>query len=146
MDFYSMLKKGMTTDEISEFVLKEMNEANERIAKEKEAEAERVKAEADRARILEDARAHLISAIGLYNEVFKFMEFNDEIAEEYAETLQIIENTFIKNPSLMKFYLDIGKKNENAKPKVNSNTNKDYLKYLYMSDKDWEDLLDIFNH
>ena len=146
MDFYSMLKKGMTTDEISEFVLKEMNEANERIAKEKEAEAERVKAEADRARILEDARAHLISAIGLYNEVFKFMEFNDEIAEEYAEAFETIENMFIKNPSLMKFYLDIGKKDKNAKPKVNSNTNKDYLKYLYMSDKDWEDLLDIFNH
>ena len=105
MNFYELLKNGMSVEEINALVAEELKAADAKIDKEKEEEKLKEKALKDRERILEDARAHLISALGLYNEVFKITEFTDEDANDLAEALQEVEDFMIKHPDLIKMYL-----------------------------------------
>ena len=116
MNFYELLKSGMSIDEINTLVTEELKAADEKLYKEKEEERLKEKALKDREMILNDARAHLISALGLYNEVFKITEFTDEDANDLAEALKETEDFMIKHPDLIKMY--IGK--DTAKPKYKS--------------------------
>lgn len=112
MNFYELLKSGMSIDEINAMVAEELKTAGTKLDKEKEEEKLKEKALKDRELILDDARAHLISALGLYNEVFKITKFTDEDANDLAETLKEVEDFMIKHPDLIKMY--IGK--DAAKP------------------------------
>ena len=140
MDFYELLKQGLTAEEISNLAMKEMSVAQAKLEEEQEAQRLKEKALKDRQITLADARAHLISAIGLYNEVFKFMEFNDEKANEYAETLKEAEQYFLEHPGMFKFMLDMGTKSK-PKVKINSISTKD-LEELFSAD--WNDILNIY--
>ena len=116
MNFYELLKSGMSIDEINALVTEELKAADEKLYKEREEEKLKEKALKDREITLNDARAHLISALGLYNEVFKITEFTDEDANDLAEALKETEDFMIKHPDLIKMY--IGK--DAAKPKYKS--------------------------
>ena len=105
MDFYELLKKGVSIEDIHDMVLEEIKAADVRLDQEREEEKLKEKALKDRAITLADARAHLISAFGLYNEVFKFTEFNDEDAEILAETLKECEEFITKYPDIVKMYI-----------------------------------------
>jgi SpoVK/Ycf46/Vps4 family AAA+-type ATPase len=108
MNFYELLKSGMSVDEINALVTEELKAADEKLYKEKEEEKLKEKALKDREITLNDARAHLISALGLYNEVFKITEFTDEDAEDLAEALKEAEDFMIKHPDLIKMYMGKG--------------------------------------
>ena len=105
MNFYELLKSGMSIDEINALVAEELKAAGTKLDKEQEEEKLKEKALKDREQILDDARAHLISALGLYNEIFKFMEFTDEDANTLAETLKEVEDFMIKHPDFIKMYI-----------------------------------------
>lgn len=116
MNFYELLKSGMSVEDINALVAEELKTAGMQINEEKEAERLKEKALKDREITLADARAHLISALGLYNEVFKITEFTDEDANDLAEALKEVEDFMIKHPDLVKMY--IGK--DTVKPKYKS--------------------------
>ena len=116
MNFYELLKSGMSIEDINALVAEELKTAGTKLNKEKEENELKAKALKDREITLNDARAHLISALGLYNEVFKITEFTDEDAEELAEALKEVENFMIKNPNLIKMYVD----KNTAKPRYKS--------------------------
>lgn len=105
MDFYELLKSGMSVEDINALVAEELKTAGTKIDKEKEEERLKEKALKDREITLNDARAHLISALGLYNEVFKIAEFTDEDANDLAEALKEAEDFMIKHPDLIKMYV-----------------------------------------
>ena len=141
MDFYELLKQGLTAEEISNIAMKEMSVAQAKLEEEQEAQKLKEKALKDRQMILDDARAHLISAIGLYNEVFKFMEFNDEKANEYADVLKEMEQYFLEHPNMFKMMLEMGVK---PSPKVNVKTSmstKDLDKLF--NDIDWDEIINL---
>ena len=142
MDFYELLKQGLTAEEISNIAMKEMSVAQAKLEEEQEAQRIKEKALKDRQMILDDARAHLISAIGLYNEVFKFMEFNDEKANEFAETLKVSEQYFLEHPNMFKFMLDMGTK-PNSKIKVNTSMSTKDLNKLFKN-MDWNDIINLY--
>ena len=122
MNFYELLKSGMSVEDINALVAEELKTAGMQINEEKEAERLKEKALKDREITLADARAHLISALGLYNEVFKIAEFTDEDANDLAEALKEAEDFMIKHPDLIKMY--IGK--DAAKPKHKSSIFNDF--------------------
>ena len=141
MDFYELLKQGLTAEEISNLAMKEMSVAQAKLEEEQEAQKLKEKALKDRQMTLDDARAHLISAIGLYNEVFKFMEFNDEKANEFAETLEEAEQYFLEHPNMFKFMLDMGAK-PNPKVKVKTSMSTKDLDKLF-NDIDWNEIINL---
>ena len=105
MNFYELLKSGLSVDEINAMVSEELKAADAKLDRERTEEKLKEKALKDREMILNDARAHLISALGLYNEVFKITEFTDEDANDLAEALKETENFIIKHPDLIKMYI-----------------------------------------
>ena len=105
MNFYELLKSGLSVDEINALVSEELKAADAKLDRERTEEKLKEKALKDREMILNDARAHLISALGLYNEVFKITEFTDEDANDLAEALKETENFMIKHPDLIKMYI-----------------------------------------
>ena len=105
MNFYELLKSGMSVDEINALVSEELKAADAKLDLERAEEKLKEQALKDREMILEDARAHLISALGLYNEVFKITEFTDEDANDLAEALKEAEDFMIKHPDLIKMYM-----------------------------------------
>ena len=105
MNFYELLKSGLSVDEINALVSEELKAADAKLDRERTEEKLKEKALKDREMILNDARAHLISALGLYNEVFKITEFTDEDANDLAEALKETENFIIKHPDLIKMYI-----------------------------------------
>ena len=105
MNFYELLKSGLSVDEINAMVSEELKAADAKLDRERTEEKLKEKAIKDREMILNDARAHLISALGLYNEVFKITKFTDEDANDLAEAIKETENFMIKHPDLIKMYV-----------------------------------------
>lgn len=105
MNIKELLAKGFTVEEITEMFNKELN------AEKTEVNAEKTKIK--REETLADARAHLISAIGLYNEVFKFGNFTDEMAETLAELLMECEESLEENRDIIDRYIKLYKDKKN---------------------------------
>ena len=141
MDFYELLKQGLTAEEISNIAMKEMDIAQAKLEEEAQAQKIKEKALKDRQITLDDARAHLISAIGLYNEVFKFMEFNDEKANEFAETLKETEQYFLEYPNMFKIMLGMEAK---PSPKVNVKTSMSTKDLNKLFGADWDNIINRY--
>lgn len=119
MNIKELLAKGLTEKEITEMFAKELNTEVTNKANEEKAKVKAEKMKAKRKETLADARAHLISAIGLYNEVFKFGNFTDEAAKTLADTLVECEEYLEENRDTIdmyvKFYKDKGDMLKNKK-------------------------------
>ena len=105
----------MKIEEIDAIVKEELQTASKKLQEEQEKIAKAKEAESKRDITLADARAHLISALGLYNEVFKITEFTNENAEDLAEALKEVENFIIQHPDFIKICM-----NKAAKPNYKS--------------------------
>lgn len=105
MDIKAMLDKGLTAEEIYKLFEADLAAACEEHDYVLSEKAKAEEAAKKREITLNDARAHLISALGLYNEVFNITEFTDEDANDLAEALKEVENFMIKNPDLIKMYV-----------------------------------------
>ena len=100
-----LLAKGFTMEEITAMF-------NAELAQEYEAKAQMDKINKEKERVkanetLRDARAHLISAFGLYNEVFNFCEFTDEGATKLADALVECEEWILENRDTFDVYLSL---------------------------------------
>lgn len=123
IDIKELLEAGYSIEEIMEITKKELD--SEIAAKEREEMAKA--AENKRQETLSDARAHLISAIGLYNEVFNFCEFNDAEACALADALVELEEFVTNNRSLVDMYIKVAE--DSAKPSKKAGKDKPLTTY-----------------
>ena len=98
-----LLAKGFTMEEITAMF-------NAELAQEDEVKVQADKAKETKVKVnetLNDARAHLITAFGLYNEVFDFCEFTDEGAAKLADALAECEDWILENREAFDVYLSL---------------------------------------
>jgi hypothetical protein len=107
-DFYELLKEGFTPEEITQMMNMELANAIEKDAAEKAAAMAELAKEQEQDEVksaLSEARAHLLSAIAIYNEVFKFAEIGDSEIATLEEALKEIEDYIINNREVVDVYI-----------------------------------------
>lgn len=116
-DIKALLNNGLTPEQIAEMFDETLNAAYDEKVKEDEAAA-KAKAKAKETETqtkttLNDARAHLISAIGLYNDVFKFGCFDEKAASALEETLKELEDYVMENRETIDMYVSLANSKKN---------------------------------
>lgn len=106
-DIKTLLDNGFTPEQIAEMFDETLNAAYDEKVKEDEAAAKAKEAESLTEVTLNDARAHLISAIGLYNDVFKFGTFDEKAASALEEMLKELEDYVMENRETIDMYVSL---------------------------------------
>lgn len=112
-DIKTLLDNGFTPEQIAEMFDETLNAAYDAKVKEDEAAVKAKEAETQTKITLNDARAHLISAIGLYNDVFKFGCFDEKAASTLEETLKELEDYVMENRETIDMYISLANKKYN---------------------------------
>ena len=106
-DIKALLDNGFTPGQITEIFDETLNAAYDAKVKEDEAAVKAKVAEPQTKVALNDARAHLISAIGLYNDVFKFGCFDEKAASTLEEMLKELEDYVMENRETIDMYVSL---------------------------------------
>ena len=112
-DIKALLDNGFTPEQIAEMFDETLNAAYDEKVKEDEAAVKAKEAETQTKTTLNDARAHLISAIGLYNDVFKFGCFDEKAASTLEETLKELEDYVTENRETIDMYVSLANSKKN---------------------------------
>ena len=112
-DIKTLLNNGFTPEQIAEMFDETLNAAYDEKVKEDEAAVKAKEAETQTKVTLNDARAHLISAIGLYNDVFKFGCFDEKAASALEEMLKELEDYVMENRETIDMYVSLANSKKN---------------------------------
>ena len=112
-DIKALLDNGFTPEQIAEMFDETLNAAYDEKVKEDEAAVKAKEAETQTKTTLNDARAHLISAIGLYNDVFKFGCFDEKAASALEEMLKELEDYVMENRETIDMYVSLANSKKN---------------------------------